>query len=214
MKKLIAESLGTFAIVFYGTGSIAVNTDTGGALGTLGIAIAFGSIVMVMILVLATISGAHFNPAVTIALASTGKFPWNKVLTYIMAQIVGAIAASVLLRMTGIGDHWLGTTQPAGAEWQAFLFEFVITFFLMLTICSVGESANRFQAAAAIGLAVMLGALFAGPICGASMNPARSIGPAIISGHPGHLWVYLLAPTAGAIAAAQLWRLSGFASNK
>ncbi|MBL7941925.1 MAG: aquaporin [Flavobacteriales bacterium] len=213
MKKLIAEALGTFAIVFFGTGSIAVNTDSGGALGTLGIAIAFGSIVAIMIMVFGRTSGAHFNPAVSLALASTGKFPWKELPSYILSQVGGAIAASALLWFTGMGDHGLGTTQPAGTEWQAFLIEFVITFFLMLTICGVGESGKPFHAAMAIGIAVMLGALFAGPVCGASMNPARSIGPAIISGHTGHLWIYLLAPTAGAIAAVQLWRLRGFESN-
>lgn len=205
MKKLWAEVLGTFGIVFYGTGSIVVDTASGGALGTLGIAVVFGLAVTAMVMLCGPVSGAHLNPAVSITLTITGSFSLKNLLPYIMAQLSGALAASLVLSLLFPGDEMLGSTMPSGSALQAFMLEMLITFFLMMTILAATDLSSRLHAATLIGVVVLLGALFAGPVCGASMNPARSMGPALVSGQWQHLWIYLLAPVAGAVVAGFLY---------
>lgn len=205
MKKLWAEVLGTFGIVFYGTGSIVVDTASGGALGTLGIAVVFGLAVTAMVMLCGPVSGAHLNPAVSITLTITGSFSLKNLLPYIMAQLSGALAASLVLSLLFPGDEMLGGTMPSGSALQAFMLEMLITFFLMMTILAATDLSSRLHAATLIGVVVLLGALFAGPVCGASMNPARSMGPALVSGQWQHLWIYLLAPVAGAVVAGFLY---------
>ncbi len=208
MKKYFAESLGTFALVFCGTGAIIINHETNGAVTHVGIAMTFGLIVTAMIYAFGNISGAHINPAVTIAFALVKKFPAKEVMPYIISQLTGALVASGILHFLFPGNEWLGSTMPAGSDLQSFILEFILTFFLMLVIMSVahGSKEQGMFAGLAIGSVVMLEAMFAGPICGASMNPVRSIAPAIVSGHPEHLWIYLTAPLAGAISAVMIWK--------
>ena len=199
---LVAEAIGTFALVFVGCGDIAVGTLTGA-----GVAAAFGLAIMTMIYALGHVSGAHFNPAVTTAFAIGRHFPASRVLPYWGAQVGGAIVAAWLLRIS-LGDVPLGVTQPTGGDAQALVWEAVLTFFLMLVIVAVATDTRAVgQAAAiAIGATVAMGALVGGPISGASMNPARSIGPALVSGDLAHLWIYLVAPPIGAIAAVLMYR--------
>ncbi len=199
---LVAEAIGTFALVFAGCGAIAV-----GALGDAGVAAAFGLAIMTMVYALGHVSGAHFNPAVTAAFAVGRHFPPAHVLPYWIAQVAGALGAALLLRIS-LGDVPLGVTRPAGSDAQAFAWEVVLTFFLMLVIVAVATDTRAVgQAAAiAIGGAVALGALVGGPVSGASMNPARSIGPAVVSGDLAQLWIYLVAPPIGAIAAVLVYR--------
>ena len=208
MKKYIAEFIGTFALVFCGTGAIVVNGQSNGAVTHVGIAITFGLIVMAMIYALGDISGAHLNPAVTIAFTIAKRFPIKEVLPYIISQIAGALLASGILKFLFPTDELLGATIPKGSAMQSFVLEFLLTFFLMLVIINVatGSKEQGMFAGLAIGSTVLLEAMFAGPICGASMNPARSFAPAIISGHTEQLWIYLTATTAGAIVAIPLWK--------
>jgi aquaporin Z len=208
MQKYVAEILGTFAIIFCGTGAIIINQESHGAITHVGIAITFGLVVTSMIYALGTISGAHFNPAVSVAFAVARKFPVRELLPYIISQLAGAVLASTVLRYLFPANKLLGSTLPAGPEAQSFILEFILTYFLMLVIMNVayGSKEQGLFAGLAIGGVVLLEAMFAGPICGASMNPARSLGPALVSGHPEHLWLYLVAPTAGAIGAVLTWR--------
>ena len=208
MKKYIAEAIGTFALVFCGTGAIIINEETNGTVSHAGIAITFGLIVMAMIYALGNISGAHLNPAVSIAFAVAKRFSLKQLPPYIMSQLMGAIAASLVLRFLFPGNQLLGATMPHANEWQSFVLEFILTFFLMLVIINVatGSKEQGMFAGLAIGSTVLLEAMFAGPICGASMNPARSLAPAVVSGHPEHLWIYLIATTAGADAAIPVWK--------
>lgn len=203
--KLAAEALGTFAIVFAGCGAIMSNEISDGAVTHVGISLTFGLVVMAMIYAAGHISGAHFNPAVTIAFAVTRRFPWREVPAYILSQCMGAILGALVLRLT-LGDvASLGMTQPFnGLASTAFIYEALLTFLLMFVICAVATDSRAVgqMAGMVIGATVALEALFAGPICGASMNPARSLGPALIAGNLTLLWVYLLAPTIGAIAGA------------
>ena len=203
MKKLFAESLGTFALVFAGTGAIVIDHASNGAITHAGVALTFGLIVLAMIYALGDVSGAHFNPAVTTAFAAAGRFSWRAVPGYIAAQLTGAFAASALLRGLFPADAMLGATLPAGAASQSFILETVLTFLLMLVILSVSTGAKEkgITAGIAIGAVIALEAMFAGPICGASMNPARSIAPAVVSGHFEHLWIYLAGPLLGALLA-------------
>lgn len=207
MKKYLAECIGTFAIVFCGTGAIIINEQTNGVITHLGIAITFGLIVMSMIYALGNISGAHFNPAVTIAFSIAKRFPAKQISPYIIAQLSGAFIASAMLRLLFPHNLLLGSTLPVGSALQSFIFEVVLTFFLMLVIINVahGSKEQGMFAGMAIGSVVLLEALFAGPISGASMNPARSIAPAIISGNLQHLWIYILAPVVGAVLAIGCW---------
>lgn len=203
MKRLFAECLGTFGLVFAGTGAIVINHVSGGAIGHAGIAITFGLIVMAMIYAFGDVSGAHLNPAVTVAFAAAGRFGWREVPGYVGAQVLGGVAASGLLRLLFPTDETLGATLPAGPVMQSFVLEVVLTGILMLVILSVstGSKEKGITAGIAVGGVVALEAMFAGPICGASMNPARSLAPALVSGHLEHLWVYLAAPTLGALLA-------------
>ena len=202
-RRAVAEALGTFALVFAGCGAIMVDAKTG-ALGHVGVAISFGLVIMVTIYALGHISGAHFNPAVTFAFALTRHFPWPRVGVYWSAQLAGALAAALVLRGS-LGDiAHVGATLPSGSDGQAFLWEGVLTFFLMFVIIAVATDTRAVgeAAAIAIGGTVGLDAMFGGPITGASMNPARSLGPAIASSDYTAIWVYIAAPLLGAAAAA------------
>lgn len=206
MRKLLSELLGTFTLVFAGTGAIVINAASHGAIGHAGIALTFGLVVLAMIYTFGDVSGAHLNPAVTIAFAVARRFAWRDVPGYLGAQITGAVAASLLLRVLYPEDATLGATLPAGSEMQSFVLEVVLTAILMLTILSVSTGAKEkgITAGIAIGGVVGLEAMFAGPACGASMNPARSLAPALVSGHLEHLWLYLVATVLGALIAVPL----------
>jgi aquaporin Z len=194
--------------VFAGTGAIVSNEASGGAITHVGIALTFGLIVLAMIYTLGDISGAHLNPAVTIGFWAARRLPGREVLPYSGSQITGALLASGLLRALFPGSKWLGATLPAGSEGQSFVLEAVLTFLLMLTILNVstGPKEKGITAGIAVGAVIALEAMFAGPICGASMNPARSLSPALVSGHCEHLWIYLIAPLLGAGAAVPACR--------
>lgn len=203
MKRYFAEFLGTFGMIFAGTGAIIINQSSGGAIGHAGIALTFGLVVMAMIHTFGDVSGAHMNPAVSLGFAVARRFSWSQVPGYIGAQLLGAISASLILQLLFPASETLGATLPAGSWSQSFVLEVVLTFFLMLTILSVsvGGREKGITAGLAIGAVVGLEAMFAGPISGASMNPARSLAPALISGHFEFLWIYLIAPTLGALLA-------------
>ncbi|NRB51327.1 MAG: aquaporin [Saprospiraceae bacterium] len=209
MNKYLAELVGTFALVFCGTGAIVINEVSGGAVGHQGIAITFGLIVMAMVYSIGELSGAHINPAVTIAFTIAKKFPVQHLLPYIIAQVLGALLASGLLRFLFPEAKGLGETLPAGSIQQSFVLEVVLSFFLMFVIFQVISTSKEIShwAGAAIGATVLLEAMFAGPICGASMNPARSIGPAVINGNLVHLWAYIVAPILGMIISFGVWKL-------
>lgn len=206
MKKLFAEGLGTFTLVFAGTGAIVIDHFSHGAIGHSGVALTFGLVVMAMIYAFGDVSGAHFNPAVTLGFVLAKRFPLREAPAFIAAQLLGALAASGLLRVMFPDDATLGATLPAGAATQSFVFEIVLTAILMLVILSVSTGAKEkgTTAGIAIGAVVALEAMFAGPVCGASMNPARSLGPALVSGHLEHLLIYLTAPVLGAFLAVPL----------
>jgi aquaporin NIP len=209
LQRAAAEVVGTFGLVFAGCGAIIINAISGGTVGHLGIGLTFGLIVMTMIYATGHISGAHFNPAVTLAFAATRHFPLALVPVYLGAQFSGAVAASVALRLLFGDVAHLGTTLPSGSVRQSFGLEVVLTFFLMFVIISVATDTRAVgQAAAiAIGGTVGLEALFAGPISGASMNPARSLAPALVSGTWQDQWIYLVAPVIGAVAGALVYQL-------
>jgi len=208
MKKYIAEALGTFALVFAGTGAIVINDATGGAITHAGIALTFGLVVLAMIYTVGDISGAHLNPAVTIGFWIARRLPGRELAPYIASQIMGALIASGLLRILFPESKVLGATLPAGSELQSFILEFVLTFLLMLTILNVSTGAKEkgITAGIAVGAVIGLEAMFAGPICGASMNPARSAGPALVTCDLGSLWIYVLGPLIGASLAVILTR--------
>lgn len=201
MKKYCAEFIGTFVLVFAGTGAIVINEVSGGAITHVGVALTFGLVVLAMIYTVGDISGAHLNPAVTIGFCFAGRFPVRSVAPYLASQCLGALAASGVLRLLFPQNQLLGTTQPAGPAAQSFVLEFLLTAILMLAILSVSTGAKEkgITAGLVVGAVIALEAMFAGPICGASMNPARSLGPAVVSPHLSHLWLYLLAPTLGAL---------------
>jgi aquaporin Z len=203
MKKYVAEFIGTFMLVFCGTGAVIINDLTNGTVTHVGVAITFGLIVTATIFSLGTISGAHINPAVTIAFSISRLLAWREALPYITSQLSGAITASLLLKFLFPSSVLLGSTFPAGGMMQSFILELILTFILMFVILQVstGSKEQGLFAGAAVGSVVLLEAMFAGPICGASMNPARSLAPAIISGHTEHLWIYLTAPVSGASVA-------------
>jgi aquaporin Z len=203
MKKLIAECIGTFALVFAGTGAIVINEVSGGGISHAGIALTFGLVVLSMIYTFGDISGAHFNPAVTLGFWAARRLPGGDVAPYIGSQLLGALLASGALRFLFPQNQTLGATMPAGSEPQSFVLEVILTFLLMLTILNVSTGAKEkgITAGIAVGAVIALEAMFAGPICGASMNPARSLAPALVSGHFEHLWIYLVAPLVGACAA-------------
>ncbi len=208
-KRIVSEFIGTFILVFAGCGAIVVESLTG-ALGHVGIALTFGFVVTALIYTFGHVSGAHFNPAVTISFAMMGEFEKKDLLKYILAQILGAILACLFLALLFLEEAktvkelaYYGATIPRGSWYQSFGFEFILTFILMLVIygSAVHGKAVKSFAGLAIGFTVGLEAMFAGPICGASMNPARSIGPALVSGNLESLWLYIDAPILGAIVA-------------
>ncbi len=208
-RELLAEFIGTFVLIFAGTGAVMVDKLSNGAVTHLGISIVFGAVVTALIYSLGHISGAHFNPAVTLAFWSSGFFRRSLVLPYILAQILGAIAASGLLRMSlgTVGN--LGATMPRNGDWiQSLVLETVLTFILMLVIFGSGldRRAPIGFAGIAIGLTVALEAACMGPITGASMNPARSLAPALVSGNLQHQWLYWIAPILGAQIAVIVYR--------
>lgn len=215
MRNYVSELIGTFALVFCGTGAIVINQQSGGAITHVGVAITFGLIVMSMIYALGSVSGAHMNPAVSIAFVVAKRFPLKELLPYILSQAVGAVLASGTLKLLFPANELLGATLPAGTAIQSFVLELILTFFLMLVIIQVatGSKEQGMFAGLAIGSVVALEAMFAGPICGASMNPVRSLAPALVSGHMEHLWVYLSAPVEGAVLAVFTWMYLKGAAN-
>ncbi|MEP6604243.1 MAG: aquaporin [Spartobacteria bacterium] len=200
MKKYGAEFIGTFALIFAGTGAIVINEITAGAITHVGIALTFGLIVLVMIYTLGDISGAHLNPAVTLGFLFSRRMSGREVLPYVVSQCAGALAASAILRILFPQNLLLGTTQPAGPAMQSFILEVLLSAILMFVILglSTGAREKGITAGIVVGAVIALEAMFAGPICGASMNPARSLGPAIVSGHLAFLWLYICAPVLGA----------------
>lgn len=202
-RLLAAEFIGTFALVFAGCGAIMVDAKTG-ALGHVGVAISFGLVIMAMIYAVGHISGAHFNPAVTFAFALSRHFPWSRAIAYWCAQVLGALVAALLLRGSLGNIAHVGATLPSGSQGQSFLWELVLSFFLMFVIMAVATDTRAVGEAAAIAVGGTIGldAMFGGPISGASMNPMRSAGPAIVAGNLHSLWVYLVAPPIGAAIGA------------
>lgn len=202
-SKLWSEFFGTFALVFCGTGAIVINDVSGGAITHPGIALTFGLIVMALIYTFGDISGAHFNPVVTLAFTAAKRFEMRCVAPYVAVQLAGALAASLLLRGLFPAQIGLGATVPQGTALQSFILEAVLTWLLMLVILNVSTGAQEkgITAGLVIGAIIGLEAMFAGPICGASMNPARSIGPALVSLNIKDLWIYILGPIGGALLA-------------
>jgi aquaporin Z len=200
MKSYAAELFGTFALVFAGTGAIVINDVAGGAVTHVGVALTFGLIVTAMVYTVGNVSGAHLNPAVTLGFWVSGRFAGQNVLPYVVSQCAGAFLASAWLRLLFPQHQTLGATIPSGSIAQAFGIEVILSFLLMFVILnvSVGAKETGVMAGVAIGAVVGLEALFAGPITGASMNPARSLAPAVVSGHLRPLWIYLVAPFLGA----------------
>ena len=203
MKKLAGEFIGTFSLVFAGTGAIVVNETSNGAVTHVGVALTFGLVVLAMIYTVGDISGAHLNPAVSLGFFAARRFSMREVIPYIVSQCAGAFAASGVLRLLFPRDATLGATLPAGSATQSFVLELILTAILMFVILSVstGAAEEGITAGIAVGSVIGLEAMFAGPICGASMNPARSLAPAVVSQDLSSLWIYLVAPTTGALLA-------------
>jgi aquaporin Z len=207
-RRLLAEFLGTYFMLFAGTGAIVINHATG-AITHLGVALTWGMVVMVLIYALGDCSGAHFNPAVSLGFVAAGRFPAREFLPYLGAQIAGGLAASGTIHALFPADTGLGGTLPAGSAGQSFVLELLLTLFLMLVILNVSHGAKEkgITAGIAVGATIGLEALFAGPICGASMNPVRSLAPALVSGQTQHLWIYMTAPVLGALIAVSIFRV-------
>jgi aquaporin Z len=208
IRKLAAELFGTFALVFAGTGAIVINDVSGGTVSHVGIALTFGLIVLAMIYALGDVSGCHLNPAVTVGFFLARRFEGFWVAPYIGSQCLGAILASTTLRLMFPTNATLGATLPAGDAVQSFVLEFILTLILMFVILSVstGSKEKGILAGVAVGSVIALEALFAGPISGASMNPARSLAPALVSLRLDGLWIYLAAPVLGAVASVAACR--------
>ncbi len=218
LKPALAELMGTFALVFCGCGAIIINQVSGGTITHPGIALTFGFIVLALIYTLGDISGAHLNPAVTLNFWLAGRFEKANVLPYLVAQVSGALLACLLLKILFPAHPTLGATLPAGPALQSFVLELVMTWLLMLVVLNVSTGAKEkgITAGIAIGSVIALEAMFGGPISGASMNPARSLAPALVSGHLQHLWVYLLAPVLGgtlAVLSCRVIREPGCCAN-
>ncbi|MDB0037882.1 aquaporin [bacterium] len=207
MKRYVAEVIATFFLIFCGTGAMVINTEAQGAISHFGVATAWGLIVMIMIFAYGRISGAHMNPAVTLTLVILKLHPKKELLPYFGAQLVGAFSASFTLKLLFPDNDLLGSSLPQGSEWQSFVLEFILTFMLMIVILltSQGRRIEQYFAPIAIGMTVGLEALYAGPISNASMNPFRSLAPAVVSGHTEHLWLYLVSTTLGALVAGLYW---------
>jgi len=201
IRKAFAEFLGTFILVFAGTGAAVIDDVSHGAISHVGVALTFGLVVMAMIYAIGDVSGAHMNPAMTLGFVIARRFDLRAAAIYIVCQITGAIAASGLLHFLFPEHRTLGMTTPAGSAAQSFILEIVLSAILMFVVLCVSTGAKErgITAGIAVGGVVALEALFAGPICGASMNPARSIGPALVSMHLSTLWIYLAAPVIGAL---------------
>ena len=200
MKSYLAEFIGTFTLVFAGTGAIIINDVSGGAVSHVGVALTFGLVVLAMIYTVGDVSGAHLNPAISLGFWFARRFPSRKLLPYIIAQTLGALLASASLRLLFPQHQTLGATLPSGSALQSFVLEIILSFFLMFVIINVSVGAKEKGLMAGVAIAAMVGleALFAGQISGASMNPARSIAPAIVSGRVSELWIYIFAPPGGA----------------
>ena len=209
MKKYMAEFMATFVLIFCGTGAAIVNEVRNGVITHVGIAMVFGLIVMAMIYAFGEISGSHMNPAVTIAFAVQKVFPANQVIPYIISQVAGAVAASYCLKFLFPDSQFLGATIPSGSILQSWVLEFFLTFILMLTVLNVADKGKEkgLLAGLAIGAVVLVEAMFAGPVSGASMNPARSFAPALVSGNVQYIWIYVTAPIAGSISSVFIFRL-------
>ncbi len=211
MKKYITEFVATFLLIFCGCGAVVINQHTNGAVGGgLGISITFGLIVTVLVYAFGEISGCFINPAIAIGFAVVGLFDKKELLPYIGSQIAGAIAACGVLKLMFPDNQGLGGTLPSGSQMQSFILEIILTFLLMAVVIFTAESSNKTTkqlVGMCAGATVMLEAIFAGPISGASMNPARSLGPALVSGNLTSIWIYLTAPIIGACLAAWFWKM-------
>ncbi|QPJ66317.1 MAG: aquaporin [Candidatus Nitrohelix vancouverensis] len=209
MDKYLSEYIATFCLVFAGTGAIIVNDLSGGQITHVGISLTFGLIVTAMIYAIGNVSGAHLNPAVTIAFMVSGRLAKNQVMPFVACQFLGALTASLFLKFIFPSHETLGLTAPHGPVYQSLILEFLLAFILMFVILNVSTGAKEkgIMAGVAVGSTIALEALFAGPITGASMNPARSLGPALASGQLEHLWIYLSAPVLGALAACPFCRI-------
>lgn len=203
MRRCVAEAIGTFALVFAGTMAIVVDAQTGGGVTHVGVALTFGLVVMTMIYAVGDISGAHLNPAVTVGFWTAGRMPTPDVPRYVLSQCAGALTASVIVRLMFADSQELGATIPAGSAFQSFVLEIILTAMLMFVILGVstGSKEKGLIAGVAVGGTVALGALFGGPVSGASMNPARSLGPALAGGVLDYAWLYLSAPFVGSVLA-------------
>jgi aquaporin Z len=199
---------GTFCLVFAGTGAVVINDVTGGTVSHVGVALTFGLVVLAMVYALGDVSGCHLNPAVTLGFFLAGRFERRAVLPYVVSQCAGAVLASLTLRLMFPTSATLGATLPAGGVFQSFVLEVILTLILMFVILSVstGSKEKGVLAGVAVGSVVALEALFAGPISGASMNPARSLAPAVVSLRLDALWVYLVAPVLGACVSVLVCR--------
>ncbi|KAK1587928.1 hypothetical protein Q3G72_018352 [Acer saccharum] len=210
MQKILAEVVGTYFLIFAGCASVAVNTDYDKVVTHPGISIVWGLAVMVLVYSVGHISGAHFNPSITIAFATCKRFPWKQVPAYVAAQVLGSTLAAGTLRLlfSGKQDHFVGTL-PAGSDMQSFGMEFIITFYLMFIVSGVATDNRAIGelAGLAIGATVLLNVMFAGPISGASMNPARTLGPAIVSSQYKGIWIYMVAPILGAVCGAWVYNM-------
>ena len=209
MRKYLSEFIGTFILVFVGTGCVVVNQQTNGALGLSGIATVWGLAIIAMVYAFGDISGTHLNPAVTVAFAIDKRFDWKEVPPFLVSQFVGALAASFALHFIFPENKTLALTQPSGSEVQSLILEIIMMFILMLVILrvSVGAKEKGITAGIAIGGTVWLLVLFGGPISGTGLNPTRSLAPAIVVGNFQSLWLYIIAPFAGAILAVFVHRV-------
>lgn len=207
-RAIAAEAFGTFALVFAGTGAIVIDELHGGVITHVGIAITFGLIVLAMIYALGDVSGCHLNPAVTLGFYAARRLDGRMVIPYTLAQCTGALAASGVLRLMFPASDSLGATEPSGGALQSFVMEYLLTLILMVVILSVsaGSKEKGLLAGVAIGAVIGLEAMFAGPVSGASMNPARSLAPALVSMRLEHLWLYLVAPILGAVTSVVVCR--------
>jgi aquaporin Z len=214
--KLAAEAVGTFILIFAGTGAIVINHVSGGAVTHAGIAITFGLVVMAMIYAIGDVSGAHLNPAVTLGFWLARRLPGRCVGPYLASQLLGALLASGAMRAMFSNRAHLGATLPAGPDMQSFVLEALLTAILMFVILcvSTGPKEIGVMAGIAVGGVIGLEAMFAGPISGASMNPARSLAPALVSGNLASLWVYLAGPVVGAAMAVPVWQIIRGSNNQ
>jgi len=216
VQKIIAEIFGTYFLIFAGCGAVTINASKNGAITFPGVAIVWGLAVMVMVYAVGHISGAHLNPAVTLAFATCGRFPWRQLPAYVLAQMLGSTLAAGTLRLMfgGRHEHFPGTL-PTGSDVQSLVIEIITTFYLMFVISGVATDNRAIGelAGLAVGATILLNVLIAGPVSGASMNPARSVGPALVSGQYRSIWVYLVGPVAGSVAGAWAYNLIRF-TNK